>query len=159
MWWQRWLLAFPGLLSWAAFFLAMNLSTHGECPLSHDSSEVPVREGSCLSCPRCASVPEIILWLLLLRSTKPESWPLPYSRERGQFQTHLLERVPHKGLCYWKKLGGRKRGGTKTIITTAIPATFWNEVGNSLRYLNHGLSLFHATHSCLSNVVRGRILG
>lgn len=50
----------PGLPAWPAVFLVMNLAIHGECLLSHDSSKVPVGEGSCLSCPRFASVPEII---------------------------------------------------------------------------------------------------
>lgn len=96
--------------------------------------------------------------LVLLRWAKPASCPLPYSKDRDQFQIHLLERVPHKGLCYWKKLGARKSGRIKTIITTAIPATFQNEVGNSLRYPNHGLSLLQATHSCLSKVAKRVLL-
>lgn len=83
--------------------------------------------------------------LVFLRWTKPESCRLPYSRERGQLQIHLLERVPHKVVCYWRKLGGRKSGRIKTIITTAHPCNL-PEWGGKQPQVSKSWAFFTSNH-------------
>lgn len=103
--------------------------------------------GGCFPWLRWVAVPEAITVArgFFLRWIKPESCPVPYGRGRGQPQIHLLERVPHKRLCSWKKLEGRECGRIKTIITTAHPTNLLEQSGRQLQ-VSKSLTFFTSSH-------------